>query len=339
MKSLVATAPGKLVLCGEYAVLDGAPAISAAVGRRARIDVRTAATPDTDVLVRTIGFQGGEYRYKASEAGLVATAVQAELPLLEIVWRTLGIPAGTRLELDLDTSAFFQSTVKLGLGSSAALSVALIRALATWSGMDDEQVGQVAEAHRRFQGGRGSGVDLATSMDGGLLRFERPGADAAAIRTPVTWPQGLEAAVLFSGIAASTPAKLRRLDSQARLAVSDELAGAAERAAEAWQRGDADEVLDATARLSRTLAAFSEAYDLEVFGGGHAALVELAAEQGLVYKPCGAGGGDIGVVLGSAADRVADFARAATDEGFTTLDIDVGGKADVKGLTIEWTHD
>ncbi len=36
---LTASAPGKVVLSGEYAVLDGAPAIGMAINRRARVQV------------------------------------------------------------------------------------------------------------------------------------------------------------------------------------------------------------------------------------------------------------------------------------------------------------
>ena len=37
--TVVASAPGKAVLCGEYAVLDGAPAVCMALDRRARVTV------------------------------------------------------------------------------------------------------------------------------------------------------------------------------------------------------------------------------------------------------------------------------------------------------------
>ena len=39
-----ATAPGKLVVAGEYAVLDGALAISAAVNKRAKATVKAASS-------------------------------------------------------------------------------------------------------------------------------------------------------------------------------------------------------------------------------------------------------------------------------------------------------
>lgn len=345
MKSLVATAPGKLVLCGEYAVLDGAPAISAAVDRRARVTLRESVDDGT-VEVTTVGFNDGLYLYRASDSHLMAVGEQGRLPLFEAVWLASKLSVASGMSIELDTGAFFAAGVKLGLGSSAALTVTLARTLAAWSGNDTGVEAQFRLIHSHLQEGRGSGVDIATSTAGGLIRFEsqRNEQDDGTITTrssigDIKWPAGVEAAVMFSGIAASTPAKLARLDSQARQPVGDRLVEAAVSAADAWQQGDAGRVLEATARFARTLADFSHAYGLDVFGGGHAALAELAAGRGLVYKPCGAGGGDVGVVLGDDATAIARFVELAAPSGFVALDVRLGGKTDVEGLTVEWTHD
>ena len=345
MKSLVATAPGKLVLCGEYAVLDGAPAISAAVDRRARVAV--CETGDGgNVEVRTVGFNDGVYSFRATDSGLTAVGEQGALPLLESAWSSSQSNAAGGMSLELETGAFFASSDKHGLGSSAALTVKIAKALAAWSGSDAGVEARTGMIHSHLQEGRGSGVDIATSTVGGLICFESQRLDeadsTATTRSSVghiKWPAGVEAAVLFSGIAASTPAKLARLGSQSRLPISDRLVEAAAGAADAWQQGNADQVLHATARFAQTLAKFSDAYGLDVFGGGHAALAELAQARGLVYKPCGAGGGDIGVVLGDDAAAIARFAERAAASGFVALDVRLGGKTEVEGLAVEWTHD
>jgi phosphomevalonate kinase len=41
----------------------------------------------------------------------------------------------------------------------------------------------------------------------------------------------------------------------------------------------------------------------------------------VTYKPCGAGGGDIGIALATDADRPQGFGQAATQSGFTLLDL------------------
>ena len=344
MKSLLASAPGKLVLCGEYAVLEGTPAISAAVNRRARVTLRETSDA-AQIVVTTAGFEAGTYRYRSTGSGLEPACDQAALPLFESAWAAATIDPGAGLSIELDTEAFFSGPKKLGLGSSAALTVALVHALLTWQGDATRADVSSRLVHDVLQQGRGSGVDVATSISGGLIQFQRErsgnSGGAASDRISVSdigWPEGLEAAVLFSGVAASTPMKLKRLDAQARRPVSDRLAAAAVEAAAAWQGGAVAAVLAATDDFVSSLADFSATYDLDVFGGGHSALIELAAKQGLVYKPCGAGGGDVGVVLGDTADRVAHFTKCAEENGFKLLDLDLVG-SDVEGLTVEWMHD
>jgi phosphomevalonate kinase len=330
-------------LCGEYAVLDGAPAISAAVDRRARVTVRE--TGGAQIIVNTLGFADGAHSYRAAGPGLEAVGDRTHLPLFEAAWTAAEVGAQSGLVLELDTAAFLAGDVKLGLGSSAALTAALVKALTTWCGNKTDADALCRQVHSNLQHGRGSGVDVATSCAGGLIRFQRErtgnpygqGEEHISV-AGIDWPKGLHAAVLFSGVAASTPEKLQRLESRPRQAVSNRLTETATEAAAAWQRGTVTEVLDATAGFVGVLADFSATYALDVFGGGHAALLELAARQRLVYKPCGAGGGDVGVVLGDSAKRIEEFVERSLDMGFKPLDLDLS-RPDVEGLTVEWMHD
>ena len=52
-------------------------------------------------------------------------------------------------------------------------------------------------------------------------------------------------------------------------------------------------------------------------------MVDLAAADGTVYKPCGAGGGDIGIVLASRQDDVDAFCEHALELGFAPLNIEL----------------
>ena len=143
MTTIQASAPGKVVLSGEYAVLDGAPAIAMAVNRRAEITV--AARSSDDIAIRSMG--PGEH---------------ADTSVFDCVTDAAGFEYANDYSFMLDTSAFVDadSEVKLGIGSSAALTVALSQALISLQN-NDRDVGEVAaNAHRNFQQGVGSGVDI-----------------------------------------------------------------------------------------------------------------------------------------------------------------------------------
>ena len=171
-----------------------------------------------------------------------------------------------------------------------------------------------------------------SSPAGGLIVFTL--AEQAV--ESIGWPDGLEAAVLWSGVPASTAARLEKLYQSEPHPSREALANAAFVAAYAWQENDRDKVLAATSRFGVSLRCFSDAYGLDIFDAGHAELATLAEQEALVYKPCGAGGGDAGIVLGSDPARVAAFVDMATERGFIEIPVlDKDGRND--GLHIEWT--
>jgi len=325
-----ASAPGKAVISGEYAVLLGAPAISAALSRRARV---TARPNGLDILsVASPGYLAvpvrGRVRPDGSMDWIDRLPEPSALQLFECVWRRSCANFRGGLDVELDTREFFDAATgqKLGLGSSAALAVALTGALAaaTRSGVD--VLAAADAAHRAFQAGRGSGVDVATSYHGGVIAFRR-GLPAR----PCTWPDGLAWRLLWSGRASSTVSSLARLDGPGNRG-GDELVAAAEAVADAWQRDSAETVLRLLARFAVTLERYGVDHALGIFEAGHRALADLSGRRpDMVYKPCGAGGGDIGIVLGTSQAAVDAYAAEAAAHRFRSLD----AQLDPVGLLVQ----
>jgi len=338
-----ARAPGKLVLTGEYAVLDGAPAVVTAVDRRAQVTVEPAAACRVQALgpgIAPAAFSlaaDGTLEWQADRAG-------EDYRLLGAVTETLAqdgpLPTERPFDLRLDTAAFYSGTDKLGLGSSAALTVALTAALCRHFGraFDDALA---YEAHRRLQGGEGSGLDIAASIAGGLIRFVvgDGGRDVVA-NTPsvesLRWPDGLVALFVWTGRSARTSPRVRRYRewrrSPAAVGPAGRLARSAAEAADAWRAGETQAVLEATAAYARALDGLGAAAGLDIGGGGHAQLARLADGAGVVYKPSGAGGGDLGLALAGDRRRLQSFRAAADRAGFRPLPLrpDDGGLATVE---------
>ena len=61
MKSIRTTAPGKIVILGEFAVLDSASAISMAIDKRVIVTIKESAGDSH--LVRTIGYKDGNWPF------------------------------------------------------------------------------------------------------------------------------------------------------------------------------------------------------------------------------------------------------------------------------------
>ena len=221
------SAPGKLVLLGEYAVLFGAPAAVMAVNRRARVVLSPAAAALWSVEAPGLLAHATEFQLGA-DGSVRWHGREQRLPLLEGLLAA-GVASGlldggglAPAALRLDTTEFFAnrpdgSHTKIGIGSSAALTVALGSALASWNGRGSlvaDRRGWLTELlglHRAIQGGHGSGIDLAAALYGGVLSFRIGDGGRNATARPLELPSGLELVFVWTGRSADTGSFLRRL--------------------------------------------------------------------------------------------------------------------------------
>lgn len=324
---IAATAPGKVVLSGEYAVLNGAPAVCMAVNRRAVVTIEE--TNDDHHVVVAPGYVDEPRRFQVRGDVFDWIDSSDEFGLLEHAWRVSGIRRQGGLWLQFETSAFLDQEHgrKIGVGSSAALSVALAFALGELESGDRDPMTVAHDSHLGLQGGRGSGVDIATSGTGGLVEYRME----ERIASRLTMPAGLEYRLIWSGSPASTDKKLEQLSGADPQSSVDALVSTAKSMAGAWASGSASEVLNCYRDYIKVLQQFSADHGLGIFEAGHEGLTTTAARAGLVYKPCGAGGGDIGILLTDNAARADKFVTESLPGGFRLLDL----KLDEQGAQVQ----
>jgi len=327
-----ASAPGKVVLSGEYAVLVGAPAVCMAIDRRAHVTI--AARDDAHHVVSRVGTSNKPCRFKSSDGVIEWIDAGDDFALLEAVWETVGFEPTSNVSLRLDTREFSDvaSGNKTGIGSSAALTAALAAALGDLnSGEQNSNAPEAAtvafDAHQKFQGGRGSGVDIATSVAGGLIEYVMNGRETHQL----TWPDELVYALIWTGAPASTKQKLDRLARSKPRPSRAALVYSARRLGKAWRKGQAGNILNEYHDYISVLREFSVDHDIGIFDAGHAELVIAARAAGLVYKPCGAGGGDVGIVLADSTAAVESFLGTALGGSGQVLD----ARLDVRGVLAE----
>ncbi|MFM8355740.1 MAG: mevalonate kinase [Gammaproteobacteria bacterium] len=325
------SAPGKVVLWGEYAVLAGAPALVLAVDRRAhcRVDVlRPSVRPVPERApweFSSKGFTGTAIGMTRSDF-LGSTAPPAD----SAAWLAWHVAQGFRarqpdaferlpanIDLLTDTRGFFESGIKLGVGSSAAVCVALYGAFCVLTGQPPA-FRDVLGTHHRLQGNRGSGVDIAAAWHGGMMRFERSAADADTAPTvrPWTLPPTLSYQFVWTGHAASTPAHLERFAHWQAQGHITPLLALSEAARALF---DAEPTLNALHHYAACLRALDAAATLGIYDPAHEELHQLAVRAGVVYKPCGAGGGDLGAAFGDDPARIQQFIAAAQNAGYAPL--------------------
>ena len=165
MPAFTASAPGKIILFGEHAVVYGQPAIAVPVSQ-----VRARAVVIANI---TRALAGGE-RPSSPQPGLSAVIVDA--PEVSLHSSLADLPAGHPLARAI-VSVFetlkvsqppsctvrIRSTIPLaaGMGSGAAVSVAVIRALSAFLGhpLPLEQVSALAFEVEKIHHGTPSGID------------------------------------------------------------------------------------------------------------------------------------------------------------------------------------
>ena len=299
---ITASAPGKLVLMGEYAVVYGHAALVAAVDVRA-VCVRAA----------------GALAIDKDAGGLVDACLAAA--------RAAYAGADNAVDgiVTLDTSSFADRNAKYGLGSSAAACVALLRALLPRQSKDELHV-VAQKAHRDFQRGRGSGVDVCASVYGGLQRYVRDG-DQFDVQPMGALPAGLSILPVWTGVSADTRAFLREVERLPDVDVRmDELSVSVDVFARATSIGQALQAVEDACLL---LGELGEAAGVDIVSDEIQQIVEVAADFDGAAKPSGAGGGDVALVFVK-DDAAVACAGALVARGFRVLPFALG----VDGVTV-----
>lgn len=287
---MIARAPGKVVISGAYAVLDGAPAIVGAVDRYAVADSSRPAertTPEVEAAI------------------------------------------GARPAPRFDASALREGGHKLGLGSSAAILVASLAAIAleAHGPLDhDELCRAVLEpalrAHAQAQGG-GSGIDVAASARGGTLVAVRK--EELELRA-IDLPASLHIEVWAAGRPASTAellGRVRALDAARYRELSAPQRQASEEAVEALGQGDSAGFVTALSAQCAALARLGDAAGAPIVTREVRRLAEHSLREHAAVLPSGAGGGDVALFVGVGPPS-AGLVELARELGHRRLDLSLG---------------
>ena len=323
MVRAVASAPGKLVILGEYAVLANAPALVMAVDRRCRAEIRSSG----NAVCRL------KSSAEAERQVIFRNRARSGLALVDRIAEAFPVAGGAAWRGLLDSSGLYRE------GRSAAALTAWCGAWLAWTGQGIAEAGvavlrRFIEEHTAYQGGAGSGLDIAASLHGGVIRFQLDGETGPRVES-VKLPEGVDFAGVFVRSSASTRkhlAQFRARSTESPASASfwmDSLDRLSESGIERAAAGDADGFLDAIRDYAGGLQALGEWMGAEIFTPEHMHLMKLAERYGLAYKVSGAGGGDMGLAFSADPEALARFGKAA-GERYDTIDLAI----DPQGLDV-----
>ena len=178
------SAPGKLMLFGEHAVVYGYPCLVTAVDRRLSVSVERISSNEDNIITPQVKD---------------TTFVEKTLDLFR---KTFKPNDHVRIE------TFSQFSHNLGFGSSSAVTISLLKSLS--EAYDIKQTSQdifnMAYKIVLDVQGTGSGFDLAAAAYGGTLEFVKGGTVIEPLNLP-----NLPLIVAYSGIKADTPTIVKEL--------------------------------------------------------------------------------------------------------------------------------
>ena len=312
MKKVKVSAPGKVHLIGEHAVVYGEPAIIAAIGNRTYVDI----SPAEDITYQDIAWPDISHTWKAEQvfeitqktldlwsegnekkdfSGLFSFIKENgyegyRASVLGLAMKKLGINQGFSITIDskIPTGA--------GLGSSASRAVATTKAIAELfeKELSLEEINDIAFQQEKIIHGTPSGGDNSACCFGGLVWFKKdqPKNQIKSLKEEI--PYKLENFVfVYTGSPQKTTGELvqsvRELDEGYRTERIKKIGEMSHKMLDVLKRKDFQkmkEIINQTQKNLAELKVSTEKID-EIAGS--------VQKIGGAAKLCGAGGG--GIVL------------------------------------------
>lgn len=166
------------MITGEHAVVYGHPAVVAAIDQRMYVEVSNGE--DGKVAISSDIADRAEYNLGT---------LTAEGPYRFILAAVLRCRSDLAAGLNISVRSEIDPT--LGLGSSAAVTIATLGALCQITGRPSGSIHTEALAIVRAIQGRGSGADLAASLAGGMISYVLADDGSAATIAPLPDPSNL----------------------------------------------------------------------------------------------------------------------------------------------------
>lgn len=202
MKKVKTSAPGKLMLLGEHAVVYGYPCIVTAVDQRIRVTVEPNGEGEIHICSPNVGLD--EYHKPLDRLGEGDVPKQMSFVecLIKRVYEKYKLTEGIRVTTESDFST------KFGFGSSSAVLAALILGLSEYFQLklDKKEMFDLAYGAVIDVQGVGSGFDVAVAIYGGTIYYVTPGKVIEQLQVG-----DLPMVVGYTGIKADTPTIVRQV--------------------------------------------------------------------------------------------------------------------------------
>ncbi len=338
--------PGKLIILGEYSVLEGAPSLVASTNRFANAIFKKSEdgvfkikAPSINVpLMNFFISDEGKVKFIDKSFEKVMEKLSLFVAIFEQTARKL-IEKGLKippLEIFLDTYDFYytKNLLKLGLGSSAAVTVSLITGLLSANIVNPDEVtpelimSLAMDSHKKAQGNVGSGIDIVTAIYGGILKYQI--AEKEIRFKQLEMPDNLHYITVWSGQSASTSGFVKKFNQYKKNYPEDfsklvqEMSHTSELGIEAFEKKDNSAFLEQYDAYYYLLKYLNTKLDLPVITKEHQQIYDICRSNNVYYKSSGAGGGDLGIAFANSRQEIDELKIELSKFNFDTIEIKFG---------------
>lgn len=334
------TTPGKLILLGEYAILEGKPAIVTAVDKFVHLQYEKHPIPGFIFNAPNLGI---EFHFLSLEDLLIDDFINALPSNLQFIGKIFQflfkqysdmIPHFSGAKIRADSSDFYRGNKKMGFGSSAAVVVSIValflklKATLTKEPIAKNEIFHLSrKVHHFIQSKMGSGIDIAVSTFGGIMKYIMPEyqKEGAFIEHLTSFP--LSYGVVWTGSSTSTADMLKKVllfkktNPTRYWKIMDEMGDVSTTFYQSILSRNLSMALNLIEKYYFLLQKLGELAGIDIISREHQKIAELVKNLGGVYKSSGAGGGDIGVFFSDNQDKMERISQHLLENGIDIVKI------------------
>ena len=192
---------------------------------------------------------------------------------------------------------------------------------------ESEKLQKALNIHALSQDNFGSGLDVITSYaDCGVVECNLKMANELKWRS-LKWPSDLYIKGVITSDQSSTKIMIEKYnhgkDSNQIFfnKFYAETSHLLNQISTVWDAQDSEKILELMQKYNTFIKQLNEKFNLGIFTDEHRQLLDFAKKTGIFYKPSGAGGGDLGLVMTNSANKLTQFLTKVSDNNYQTIDL------------------
>ena len=323
------TAPGKVFLSGEYLALEGGSAIILSTKQRSGVSIENHDKPYnlfySSALDQYFEFSVNDnFKVDWVENDPQSFGLFVSLAICELKVKP------SKALISIDTNEFYSSGKKIGLGSSASIATAIISTLDEYFNLQlskSEKIQKALNIHALSQDNFGSGLDVITSYaDSGVVECNLKMANEHKWRN-LKWPSDLYIKGVITSDQSSTKMMIEKYNHGKNSnqiffnKVYSEISYLLKKISTAWDTQNSVKILELMQEYNTFIKQLDQKFNLGIFSDEHKRLINLARSADIFYKPSGAGGGDLGLIITNSEKKFTYFLSKLSDSNFPVIDL------------------